>query len=197
MKKEYLNKKGILRKPKREDLNDNEYLNLFLENLNSQEEKIVDTQITILGEPINYVRERATRFSSKKKVRFYNAKEQQMKDMRKAISDKMNKEDTALLKSIIPNSIDIKGYTVSLELEFYKSIPKAFSIKDTILAENKIILPESRPDLDNYDKFVCDVLHTIAFDDDSRIVSIKSSKFYSIKPRTNIRIIARKIITKY
>jgi len=46
----------------------------------------------------------------------------------------------------------------------------------------------SRPDLDNYIKFVFDVLNKIAYNDDSQIVSLSSKKIYSKTPGVTIEI---------
>lgn len=47
----------------------------------------------------------------------------------------------------------------------------------------------TRPDLDNYLKYYCDVMNDIVYDDDKRISFICSSKIYSVKPFVEIEIL--------
>jgi Holliday junction resolvase RusA-like endonuclease len=79
-------------------------------------------------------------------------------------------------------------YYVKIDADFYLKTPDGDSIKKAVLKEEKIILPAIRPDLDNYDKFLVDVLHNIVFDDDKRVVSLNTNKYYSINPRTEVKI---------
>ena len=59
---------------------------------------------------------------------------------------------------------------IHLNLEFYKSKPKTLS--------KKVQYNIKRPDLDNYNKLVCDALSGIFWNDDSQIVSCYSKKYY-------------------
>lgn len=47
-------------------------------------------------------------------------------------------------------------------------------------------LPATKPDLDNYIKFLCDCFNEILFRDDAQIVGIKAIKRYGKNPRTEI-----------
>jgi Holliday junction resolvase RusA-like endonuclease len=162
-------------------LNDEEYVEIatqeYLRNRREIKFEIVHNE-----EPENYVRERYTGRGN----RFYNAKEGIMKDMK------------GILRSLIPGDIKIElekllkkedaVYYVHLEVDFYLKTPDGDSIVKTILKEKKVIRPAIRPDLDNYDKLLIDVLHDLVYDDDKRLVSIKSNKYYSMNSRTEIKI---------
>jgi len=73
-------------------------------------------------------------------------------------------------------------------IQILVSIPKSFSKKKTEQALDDKILPTVRPDLDNFLKSALDPLNGILFDDDSQIVELTASKFYSNTPGINIKI---------
>lgn len=144
--------------------------------------RILEIEIVHSEEPENYVRERYTGRGN----RFYNAKEGIMKNMKAELKSMVPGDKKIDLDKLLKNEDAV--YYVHLEADFYLKTPSGDSIETTVLKENKIIRPAIRPDLDNYDKLLIDVLHDIVYDDDKRLVSIKSNKFYSMKPRTEIRI---------
>lgn len=74
-----------------------------------------------------------------------------------------------------------------LIMKVFRNIPVAFGKKKTIDAEAKKILPITKSDLDNHIKCV-DALNGICFKDDSQIVTIIASKYYSTNPRMEIEI---------
>lgn len=47
---------------------------------------------------------------------------------------------------------------------------------------------KSRPDIDNYIKFVMDCLNGIIYKDDSQVVHVEATKIYSTDPQTIIII---------
>ena len=49
--------------------------------------------------------------------------------------------------------------------------------------------PAKLPDFDNLEKFAVDSMNKIVFDDDKQIVSCRTDKRYSERPRTEILII--------
>ena len=59
---------------------------------------------------------------------------------------------------------------------------------EKICAELGIIRPTSKPDWDNVAKAYCDMIQGILIYDDSLIVEGNSRKFYSLKPRIEIKI---------
>lgn len=46
-----------------------------------------------------------------------------------------------------------------------------------------------KPDIDNLNKFLCDCLKTIVFEDDSQVWTLVAEKIYSDAPKTVVRII--------
>lgn len=75
-----------------------------------------------------------------------------------------------------------------ITLRFYRKIPKSFSKTKTQQAEEALLVPVTKPDLDNYIKGTLDALNGIAWADDKQIVGIYASKRYSATPRTEIEI---------
>ena len=78
---------------------------------------------------------------------------------------------------------------VLLELDFFLPIPKAWSRAKTQSAMLGTIRPAGRPDADNLGKLVLDGLNGTAFVDDCQIVELICRKWYSITPRTVVRIV--------
>lgn len=77
-----------------------------------------------------------------------------------------------------------------LSVRVYRPIPKQFSRKKALLAEQGQILPTTKPDLDNYVKGIKDALKSICWKDDSQIVAYKEpfGKYFSENPRVEIDV---------
>lgn len=73
---------------------------------------------------------------------------------------------------------------ISVRYWFMVAIPKSWSEKKRAKAENREILPVTRADLGNYEKFLSDCLTGTCIIDDSQIVYLAMQKFYSTEPRT-------------
>jgi Holliday junction resolvase RusA-like endonuclease len=78
---------------------------------------------------------------------------------------------------------------LKMEVKIYKSILKSFSKKKTQQAEDGIIRPTTKPDVDNYVKGVKDALNSVIWKDDSQVVDLVVSKWYSETPRVEVAII--------
>ena len=194
MDSKYLSKKtGMIMEPTAKLANDQDYV---MEYLDLHPSRSYSISFSIPGIPEAYVRERATRFSSNKKVRFYNAKQQIMADDRKIIGRQLTSEDRKALSEMLPKAGDPKtGASVSIIATYFLPMPKSMSIKERLLAEAGMLFPSGRPDLDNYDKFLLDTLHDVIYDDDSIVTSIKSVKRYCLEggnPRTEVLITAER-----
>jgi Holliday junction resolvase RusA-like endonuclease len=72
---------------------------------------------------------------------------------------------------------------VRLELLVELPIPVSWSRKRRSAALAGLILPTSRPDLDNYQKVACDALNSIIVVDDSQIVEVRACKRYGEQPK--------------
>jgi len=147
-----------------------------------KDKHIINISFSYPGQPENYARER---YTSRGK-RFYNKKAKQMDEANKFYASQLDVLTRDKLNKLIANK-DAEYY-IKIDADFYLKTPDGNSIKQTVLKEEKVILPAIRPDLDNYDKFLVDVLHNILFDDDKRVVSLKTNKYYSINPRTDVRV---------
>ena len=70
----------------------------------------------------------------------------------------------------------------------YLPIPRAMNNLEKILAELGYIRPISKPDFDNLAKTYSDMIQDSLLYDDQLIIEGSSYKYYSIKPRIEIRI---------
>lgn len=77
---------------------------------------------------------------------------------------------------------------IRLEIRACRSIPKSFSKKRQILAAQGDIRPTTKPDIDNIVKGIKDALKGVIWRDDSQVVEVIASKWYSNEPRVEIDI---------
>ncbi|MEY9096323.1 RusA family crossover junction endodeoxyribonuclease [Paenibacillus sp. RC84] len=75
-----------------------------------------------------------------------------------------------------------------LEVNVYRSMPKSFSKKKALAAEDGLVLPITKPDIDNYVKGIKDALKGIIWKDDSQVADLIARKRYSSTPRIEITI---------
>jgi len=75
---------------------------------------------------------------------------------------------------------------VKLFVEFYKPMPKSLPPYKGLLYEAKLLMPTSKPDVDNYIKQVQDALNNITYGDDAQIILERSAKYLSYQPRMEI-----------
>jgi Holliday junction resolvase RusA-like endonuclease len=89
-------------------------------------------------------------------------------------------------------SILTRGEFFELNVCFYVPYPKsATAVKRNAMLWG-LIRPNTKPDLDNLLKFLCDAANEVLFSDDCKIVDSSQKEFYSDKPRTEITIMAKK-----
>ena len=132
---------------------------------------------TVLGEPKAKARPRVFYNKQAGRVMAYTPKETASYENLISYTASQYRSKTGLLTC-----------PVRLFLDIYRSMPKAFSKKKIVRAENKKIVPIIKPDLDNIIKVVCDALNGIIWKDDSQVVSILCNKFYSSNPRIEVSI---------
>ncbi|MCC0707369.1 RusA family crossover junction endodeoxyribonuclease [Clostridioides sp. ES-S-0190-01] len=77
------------------------------------------------------------------------------------------------------------GY-IKMTLRCYYSIAKSNSKKVKEQKRNNVLRPSKKPDIDNVIKVVADSLNEIAYKDDTQIVEVVASKYYSDKPRIEV-----------
>ena len=147
------------------------------------EERVIT--FTIEGKPENYVRERAGRGNH-----FYNPKGTKMKEYKNNMLHQMSKEDYEWTRELIKD--ENAKYELSISMLFFLPTPKADSVDTTIKKEMGLLVPMSRPDVDNFVKFILDSLHDVVYDDDSKVTDVYGAKRYSMNPRTIIECKIRK-----
>jgi len=97
------------------------------------------------------------------------------------------KEYVRLIAAQHAPEIPLEGPIVFM-VDIYKPIPKNFSKKKTIEAENRVLRPTTKPDGSNYLKGLEDAMNGIIWRDDSQLVDIWVSKWYSTHPRVEITV---------
>lgn len=77
---------------------------------------------------------------------------------------------------------------LEMNVDIYRGIPKSWSKKKQEQAEQGLIKPILKPDVDNYVKAIKDALNGVCYVDDSQVVVLFISKHYSKDPRVEIVI---------
>ncbi|ENZ9555996.1 RusA family crossover junction endodeoxyribonuclease [Clostridioides difficile] len=77
------------------------------------------------------------------------------------------------------------GY-IKMTLRCYYSIAKSNSKKVKEQKRNNVLRPSKKPDIDNVVKIIADSLNEIAYKDDTQIVEVVASKYYSDNPRVEV-----------
>ncbi|MGP7817747.1 RusA family crossover junction endodeoxyribonuclease [Niallia sp. 01092] len=77
---------------------------------------------------------------------------------------------------------------LALEVKVFKSSLKSFSKKKTMAAEAGELRPLTKPDVDNFVKGIKDALKAVIWKDDSQVVDLHVSKWYSQNPRIEVTI---------
>ena len=132
-------------------------------------------EFTILGEPVAQGRPRAGKTRDGRTIMYDPSKSRNFKQYVKLVASQ--NAPKKLLEGPLRARIVI-----------YRETLKSFSKRKKELAESKILRPTTKPDLDNHAKSVLDALNGIIYKDDSQIVDLSISKFYSQKPRVEVRI---------
>lgn len=77
---------------------------------------------------------------------------------------------------------------IKITAKFYRPIPVSASKKRRKLMEKGDILPQTKPDVDNYFKGFTDALNGLIYEDDNQLVEIHAYKFYSNNPRIELEV---------
>jgi Holliday junction resolvase RusA-like endonuclease len=96
--------------------------------------------------------------------------------------------ETLVKELYIFNKLPKLSGQLRMEIKAYFGIPKSASALKRIMMSTGQIRPVKRPDLDNLIKIIADALNTIAYDDDSQIITVTADKYYSAAPRVEITI---------
>lgn len=90
----------------------------------------------------------------------------------------------------ILNQMNAKGLKrlakapIALEVINYTQIPRSLSLKRRKALEGQPCI--TKPDIDNYCKFVMDAMNGVVYEDDSCVTSLWSEKIYSANPRVEL-----------
>ncbi len=131
-------------------------------------------EFTIPGEPVSQGRPRAGK--RRGKTVMYDPKES--KDYKQYVS--------LIARQHAPKTV-LEG-ALSVRMKIFRPIPKATTKKDRALISEGIKRPVVKADIDNYSKSVLDALNNIIYKDDSQVVDLYASKYYSDNPRVEIKI---------
>jgi len=132
-------------------------------------------EFIIPGEPIPQSRPRAGK-NRRGKTIMYDAKPS--KDYKKYVALIAGQY---ALKNLLEGALDV-------HIKIYRLIPKSTTKKDRALFLAGIKRPIVKADTSNYIKGIEDALNGIIYKDDSQIVDLQASKFYSDNPRVEIQI---------
>ncbi|MDP5274001.1 RusA family crossover junction endodeoxyribonuclease [Chengkuizengella axinellae] len=131
-------------------------------------------KFTVLGEPVAQGRPRASAKGGF--VRMYDPKKSRdFKDYVKLAASEHAPE------KLLEGALHMK-------VKVYKPSLKSFSKKKKLQAENGELRPLTKPDVDNYVKGIKDALNKVIWNDDSQVIELEVSKWYSEKPRVEIEI---------
>lgn len=100
-------------------------------------------------------------------------------------------DSTAAYENLIKLAYGNRGISVvpvELAVTAYYRIPKAFSKKKRNEALSGAVRPQTKPDIDNVVKVVCDALNKVAYNDDTQVVKIVAEKYYGETPGIVIEI---------
>lgn len=130
----------------------------------------------IMGDPVAQGRPRAGKSFSGHTVLYDPAKSRDFKQYVKLVASQHKPQEL------------ITG-PVHLEMTFYQPTPKKYHTKpkQELIAAG-ILLPTTKPDVDNLAKGVKDGLTKIIWQDDSQVVSMLVRKLYSMTPRVEVLI---------
>ena len=131
-------------------------------------------EFTIPGVPVPQGRPRAGK--NRGKIVMYDPKES--KDYKKYVA--------LIAKQYAPKKPFEEALRV--EMRIYRQTPKSTTKKDRALYIDGIKRPIVKADTSNYVKGIEDALNGIIYKDDSQIVDLYASKYYSDDPRVEISI---------
>ena len=145
-----------------------------------------EVKFTVHGEPKGKGRPRVS-------LRRYKGKDGKDHTFSQAYTPK----DTVSYENLVKTEYSVQcgdfifpdGAMLDCRIIAYYGIPKNTSKKKKELMLAGKIRPTKKPDFDNMAKIICDSLNKIAYKDDSQVVDGQVRKFYSEKPRVEVKII--------
>jgi Holliday junction resolvase RusA-like endonuclease len=109
----------------------------------------------------------------------------------RAYDPKKSKDFKKYVKLVAAEHRPKKPFEGPLQLfvRVFKPSLKSFSKKKLAAAESGELRPITKPDVDNYVKGIKDACNNILWKDDSQIVELLASKWYSETPRVEIMVV--------
>ena len=135
-----------------------------------------EISFTIYGEPVAQGRPRAGRTRSCHTILYDPKKSRDFKNYVRLVASQ-HKPDKL---------IDCE---IEMIADIYRSIPKSMPKYKREKAQNGLLRPITKPDIDNYIKSIKDGLSGIIWADDKQVVSMTVRKWYSENPRVEVKII--------
>ena len=158
-----------------------------IKNLNISSWNIHEYKFIINEKPEAYARERKGRGKH-----FYNPKADIIDRYKKTMKSQLTKDHKKEIEDVYTEVLkELRTAYIELYCDFYIPIPKGDSIITAAKKEMKEILPAQRPDVDNYEKLLLDALHDVVYEDDSRVIKIVANKYFSMDPRTEVKVILK------
>src|SRR5690606_32104823 len=131
-------------------------------------------EFTVYGEPVAQGRPRATTINGR--VKMYDPKKSsEYKNYIRLVASQY--APTELLDGLL-----------QLDVKIYKPTLKSFSKKKKALSEQGILRKTTKPEHDKDVKAIKNALKNVIWKDDSQVVDLQVSKFYSEKPRIEVKI---------
>lgn len=100
-------------------------------------------------------------------------------------------DSTAAYENLIKLAYGNRGISVvpvELAITAYYRMPKSFSKRKRTEALSGAVRPQTKPDIDNVVKVVCDALNKVAYNDDTQVVKIVAEKYYGETPGLVVEI---------
>lgn len=130
-------------------------------------------KFTVTGQPVGKERARTVTLKNGKKRSYTPAK---TKEYEKLIAYEYKRQCGEFYGEIKNSKLK---QPIKIAIDIYFSIPKSFSKGKCRAAENNIIKPTKKPDIDNIAKSVLDALNGVAYKDDTQVVSLTVRKIYT------------------
>lgn len=93
----------------------------------------------------------------------------------------------AAVKAMGEGAVPMEG-PLCLTVIAHMPIAKSWSKKRQVMANDGVLLPDKRPDLDNVVKLVSDACNGVCYRDDSQLCALNALKIYADRPRTEVRL---------
>ena len=87
-----------------------------------------------------------------------------------------------------PQEYSLFEKPIKIKIEAYFAIPKSFSKKKINMAVEGVINPQTKPDVDNIAKIICDALNNVAYKDDTQIIELTVVKRYALEPKVKVTL---------